>query len=68
MTDVCCMSNKCATTSRLFPPSFFPQTLLDDHLLKNATSEESSVFYQKMKGDYYRYLAEVTGAGEKKQS
>ena len=34
-------------------------TLLDDHLLKNATQDESRVFYLKMKGDYYRYLAEV---------
>jgi hypothetical protein len=42
-------------------------TLLDNHLLKNATTNESKVFYQKMKGDYYRYLAEVTGAGDNKK-
>uniref|UniRef100_S4RMW1 Tyrosine 3-monooxygenase/tryptophan 5-monooxygenase activation protein, zeta polypeptide n=2 Tax=Petromyzon marinus TaxID=7757 RepID=S4RMW1_PETMA len=33
--------------------------LLDKHLIVSATSAESKVFYQKMKGDYYRYLAEV---------
>jgi len=33
--------------------------LLDDHLIRNAVQSESKVFYLKMKGDYYRYLAEV---------
>jgi len=33
--------------------------LLDDHLIMHATLHESKVFYLKMKGDYYRYLAEV---------
>lgn len=46
--------------------SSFLQKLLDDHLIKKATSDESKVFYQKMKGDYYRYLAEVTTAGDKR--
>jgi hypothetical protein len=46
--------------------------LLDKHLIKPldkqpAKSEvESRVFYQKMKGDYYRYLAEVGRGDEKK--
>ena len=36
--------------------------LIDEYLLKKATSDESKVFYLKMKGDYYRYLAEfLTG-------
>jgi len=39
--------------------------LLDAHLIPNASSEESKVFYCKMEGDYYRYLAEV-GAGEER--
>jgi len=37
------------------------QGLLDKHLIAKATNAESKVFYLKMKGDYYRYLAEVLG-------
>lgn len=36
--------------------------LLDKHLIPNAEANaevESKVFYKKMKGDYFRYLAEV---------
>merc|ERR1712061_347257 len=33
--------------------------LLDKHLIPKASNAESKVFYLKMKGDYYRYLAEV---------
>jgi len=39
--------------------------LLDKHLISLAQSAESKVFYLKMKGDYYRYLAEVASAEEK---
>lgn len=35
------------------------QCLLDKHLIPKASNPESKVFYLKMKGDYYRYLAEV---------
>ncbi|XP_075717231.1 14-3-3 protein theta [Rhinoderma darwinii] len=38
-------------------------TLLDKFLITKSTQPESQVFYLKMKGDYYRYLAEVA-AGE----
>ena len=36
--------------------------LLDEHLIPKGKGEETQIFYLKMKGDYYRYLAEfVTG-------
>merc|ERR1711957_293657 len=34
--------------------------LLDGNLIGKASSGESKVFYQKMKADYYRYIAEFT--------
>ena len=34
--------------------------LIDNYLLKKANSVESKVFYLKMKGDYYRYIAEFS--------
>jgi len=37
--------------------------LLNNHLIANAKVSESKVFYLKMKGDYYRYLAEVASPG-----
>ena len=39
--------------------------LLDQHLISNATNSESKVFYLKMKGDYFRYLAEVAKESDK---
>lgn len=43
--------------------------LLDDHLLKNASNGgESKVFYYKMKGDYYRYLAEFATGNCRKEA
>lgn len=42
--------------------------LLDDFLIPNATATESKVFYLKMKGDYYRYLAEVAQGDERKEN
>ena len=35
-------------------------SLLDDHLISSASSPYSKVFFHKMKGDYYRYLAEFS--------
>ena len=37
----------------------FFQGLLDQYLIPEASNAESKVFYLKMKGDYFRYLAEV---------
>ncbi|CAL1275997.1 14-3-3 protein zeta isoform X2 [Argiope bruennichi] len=41
--------------------------LLDNFLIPKASNAESKVFYLKMKGDYYRYLAEVA-TGDQKNS
>jgi len=41
--------------------------LLDKHLVPKASNAESKVFYLKMKGDYYRYLAEVA-TGDSRQA
>jgi len=40
--------------------------VLDEHLIKKSQTDESKVFYNKMKGDYHRYLAEST-SGESRQ-
>merc|ERR1712046_492270 len=42
-------------------------TLLDQNLIPKCTTGESKVFYQKMKADYYRYIAEFTD-GDKKST
>jgi 14-3-3 protein beta/theta/zeta len=39
--------------------------LLDKHLIAKAGNPESKVFYLKMKGDYYRYLAEVASGDDR---
>uniref|UniRef100_A0A8C4ED89 14-3-3 domain-containing protein n=1 Tax=Dicentrarchus labrax TaxID=13489 RepID=A0A8C4ED89_DICLA len=39
--------------------------LLDTYLIPKAVAAESKVFYLKMKGDYFRYLAEVATEEEK---
>merc|ERR1711972_370619 len=39
--------------------------LLDANLINKASNGESKVFYQKMKADYYRYIAEFTEADAK---
>ncbi|XP_042361885.1 14-3-3 protein beta/alpha-A-like [Plectropomus leopardus] len=41
--------------------------LLERFLIPEAKLADSKVFYLKMKGDYYRYLAEVADGEEKKQ-
>jgi len=39
--------------------------LLDKFLIPEASNPESKVFYLKMKGDYYRYLAEVASGSNR---
>jgi 14-3-3 protein epsilon len=40
--------------------------IIDDKLLPNCMAEEGKVFYHKMKGDYYRYLAEFQSDPKRK--
>ncbi|XP_065024646.1 14-3-3 protein 9-like isoform X3 [Musa acuminata AAA Group] len=42
-------------------------TLIDEHLIPSSSAGESSVFYYKMKADYYRYLAEFKAGNERKE-
>jgi 14-3-3 protein epsilon len=42
--------------------------LLESHLVPSSTAPESKVFYLKMKGDYYRYLAEFKTGAERKDA
>ncbi|XP_057996387.1 14-3-3-like protein B isoform X2 [Hevea brasiliensis] len=42
-------------------------TLIDEHLVPSSSGAESTVFYYKMKGDYYRYWAEFKTGDEKKE-
>ena len=48
-------------------PSVYSQELLDNHLIPKASKDDSKVFYLKMKGDYYRYLAEVAQSETRKR-
>jgi len=42
--------------------------IIDDSLIPNSSSEEGKVFYYKMKGDYYRYLAEFQSEPQRKET
>merc|ERR1712086_1246920 len=39
--------------------------LLDKNLIAKASQDESKVFYQKMKADYWRYIAEFSDGDSK---
>lgn len=41
-------------------------SVIDEHLIPSCTPGESTVFYYKMKGDYYRYLAEFKSGNDRK--
>ena len=40
-------------------------TVVDRDLIPKATTSDSRVFYHKMKGDYFRYIAEIAKGPEK---
>jgi len=42
--------------------------LLDGNLINKASTGESKVFYQKMKADYYRYIAEFSDGDKKSKA
>ncbi|XP_047311280.1 14-3-3-like protein B [Impatiens glandulifera] len=42
--------------------------VIDEHLIPSCSTGESSVFFYKMKGDYYRYLAEFKVGEDKKEA
>merc|ERR1719409_1591966 len=42
--------------------------LLDSNLIPKASTGESKVFYQKMKADYYRYIAEFSDGDKKSKA
>merc|ERR1711972_111440 len=42
--------------------------LLTKNLITDSAPDESKVFYQKMKADYYRYIAEFTDGDQKTQA
>ncbi|XP_061372612.1 14-3-3-like protein C isoform X1 [Gastrolobium bilobum] len=42
-------------------------TVIDEHLIPSSSGGEPSVFFYKMKGDYYRYLAEFMSGDERKE-
>ncbi|KAK4783982.1 hypothetical protein SAY86_018350 [Trapa natans] len=43
-------------------------SIIDQHLIPSSNSAEATVFYYKMKGDYYRYLAEFKTDQERKET
>ncbi|CAG5123357.1 unnamed protein product [Candidula unifasciata] len=43
-------------------------SVIDKHLIPNAATGESKVFYYKMKGDYHRYLAEFATGNDRKEA
>ena len=41
--------------------------LVDNYLLKGNNNFETNIFYNKMKGDYYRYMCEAIGIPDKRK-
>ncbi|KAI4365167.1 hypothetical protein MLD38_021178 [Melastoma candidum] len=42
--------------------------VIDEHLIPSCAGSESTVFFYKMKGDYYRYLAEFKADDDRKEA
>ncbi|KAK3431198.1 hypothetical protein EUGRSUZ_E02747 [Eucalyptus grandis] len=42
--------------------------VIDEHLIPSCAGGESTVFFYKMKGDYYRYLAEFKAGDDRKEA
>ncbi|KAG8365534.1 hypothetical protein BUALT_Bualt18G0115100 [Buddleja alternifolia] len=43
-------------------------TVIDEHLIPSSSGSESTVFFYKMKGDYYRYMAEFKTGNDRKEA
>ncbi|KAE8674567.1 14-3-3 protein 7 [Hibiscus syriacus] len=43
-------------------------SVIDKHLIPSSSTGESTVFYCKMKGDYFRYLAEFKSGDDRKEA
>ncbi|KAA3478640.1 14-3-3 protein 7-like [Gossypium australe] len=43
-------------------------SVIDKHLIPSSSTGESTVFYYKMKGDYFRYLAEFKAGEDRKEA
>lgn len=43
-------------------------SVIEEHLLPSSSTGESTVFYHKMKGDYYRYIAEFKAGIDRKEA
>ncbi|KAL5575235.1 hypothetical protein UlMin_018245, partial [Ulmus minor] len=43
-------------------------TVIDEHLIPSCSNGESTVFFYKMKGDYYRYLAEFKNSEDRREA
>ncbi|KAK8646142.1 hypothetical protein V6N13_119938 [Hibiscus sabdariffa] len=42
--------------------------VINEHLIPSCSGGDSTVFYHKMKGDYYRYMAEFKTGDERKEA